>query len=139
MVGKAHFRVRGVNCGRCAKIHRWYKYRVWREGKKLKEEYVGKCDQYGNTATHAWEETFQQHQEKTSWKEDFRKWQQTHQAHSRPKRSPYAVLGVRTTATKAEINQAYKSLVKRYHPDCNKEADPRIIVEINVAYQSLVK
>ncbi len=139
MIGKAHFRVRGVTCGKCAKIHRWYLYRVWREGKKLKEEYVGKCDQYGNTATHAWEETFKRHQEYTSWKDDFKKWQQTNQTQPHLKRSPYAVLGIRTTATRAEITKAYRDLVKRYHPDRNKAADPRIIVEINVAYQTLVK
>src|SRR5216684_3882696 len=48
MTGKSHFRVRGVRCGKCDRVHTWYKYRVWREGKKVKEEYIGKCDRYGN-------------------------------------------------------------------------------------------
>ena len=40
-----------------------------------------------------------------------------------PYRSPYEVLGVTYRATRAEINQAYRKLVKRYHPDLNKTID----------------
>src|SRR5919108_5761465 len=126
MAGKAHFRVRGVKCGKCEKIHTWYKYRVWRDGKKIKEEYVGKCDQYGNVFT---QQTYH-HTQNTSWREDFRNWQQ-HQP--RPRRSPYEVLGVTYTATTEDIKKAYRALVKQYHPDLHKHVDPRIIVEINIA------
>lgn len=136
MVGKSHYRVRGVHCGKCERVHTWYKYRVWREGKKLKEEYIGKCDQYGNASTKRSQQRDHHRTGYTSWREDFQSWQR-HYSQYRSKRSPYEVLGVHYSSTRAEINRAYRKLVKQYHPDLNKHIDPRIIVEINVAYQTL--
>ena len=141
MTGKSHFRVRGVKCGKCSCIHTWYKYRVWREGKKVKEEYIGKCDADGND---------EYIDPDKYWHRAWRQWdkqrEQSHtgqQAHKTPPqqrtRTPYEILGVSYTATKTEINRAYRALVKKYHPDINKHTDPRIIVEINVAYQILIK
>ena len=134
--GQAHFRVRGVNCGRCSRMHKWYKYRVWREGKKIREEYVGKCDQYGHTD---FSEQPHQRAEQTSWRDDFNHWQQQQRARPRRNRSPYEVLGVAYTASTADIKKAYRALVKKYHPDLHTHIDPRIIIEINMAYQTLVK
>jgi DnaJ-class molecular chaperone len=131
MTGKSHFRVRGVKCGKCERIHTWYKYRVWREGKKVKEEYVGKCDEYGNT-----------YKKSSGYHHTSQEEEQTHQQQNtkpRPYRNPYDVLGVTYYATRAEITKAYRELVKKYHPDINKQVDPRIIVEINVAYHVLTK
>lgn len=52
----------------------------------------------------------------------------------------YDILGVSKTATSSEIKKAYKSLVKKYHPDVfegNKDlAEPKI-KEINDAYDTL--
>ena len=139
MIGKSHFRVRGVKCGKCDRIHTWYKYRVWRQGKKVKEEYIGKCDQYGNDvysqADRYWDNV---------WQEWERQWQQTYtrqQARTNPpaehKRTPYEILGVSYTATQEQIKTAYVTLVKKYHPDLNPGIDQRIITEINVAYHIL--
>ncbi len=136
MRGKAHYRVRGVNCGKCNRIHTWYKYRVWREGKKVKEEYVGKCDRAGNTDFTKQEA--HHHSENTSRQEDFFHRQQENQQ-KRQQRSPYVVLGISHNATTAQIKKAYHKLVKKYHPDVNKQADSRIIAEINVAYHILMK
>lgn len=38
-----HIRVRAVNCGSgCAGCpHKYYKYAVWRDGKRVKEKYIG--------------------------------------------------------------------------------------------------
>ena len=130
MVGKSHFRVRGVTCGKCDRIHSWYKYRVWREGKKVKEEYVGKCDEWGNTYTQS---SNNYHRTKRGQAR-----QQSREA-ARPRRSPYEVLGISYYATRADINRAYRNLVKKYHPDLNRHIDPQIIVEINVAYHILTK
>ena len=129
MIGRSHFRVRGVTCGKCSRIHAWYKYRVWREGEKVKEEYVGKCDQYGNMKRGSSTNYHKQQQEQA---------RQTDTS-ARPSKSPYEILGITYRASKAEITRAYKTLVKQYHPDLNKHSDPRIIVEINVAYQTLTK
>ena len=129
MAGKSHFRVRSVTCGKCDRIHAWYKYRVWRDGKKIKEEYIGKCDQYGNMnfrSSHSYHRTQQEYAK-----------QQTYT--TRPYKNPYEVLGVTYRASKAEITRAYRNLVKQYHPDLHKHIDPRIIVEINVAYHILTK
>jgi DnaJ domain len=128
MTGKSHFRVRGVTCGKCEKVHSWYKYRVWREGNKVKEEYIGKCDQYGNTVRG-------RSQSQHKWQQEQAR-EQSYRT-PRPYRSPYEILGVHSSATRAEITRAYRTLVKQYHPDIHKQIDPRIIVEINVAYHIL--
>ena len=55
---------------------------------------------------------------------------------------PYRVLGVSTSATEEEIKQAYRNLVKKYHPDKHrgtafeKEATEKL-KEINEAYDML--
>jgi DnaJ-class molecular chaperone len=126
-----HFRVRGVKCGKCAKIHYWYKYRVWREGKKIKEEYVGRCDAQGNMefdhSQYTYHHTGQNRRQSPP----------PNQPSSRP-RSPYEILGISYYATTEQIKKAYRALAKKYHPDVNKHADPRIITEINVAYRTLM-
>src|SRR5512135_1395803 len=129
MIGKSHYRVRGVKCGKCERIHYWYKYRVWREGKKIKEEYIGKCDEEGND----WfSDNFWQRFEQRFYRE-----QQFNDPPRQYTRSPYEVLGVPATATTLEIRQAYFKLAKQYHPDCNPAIDHKIMAEINVAYQIL--
>jgi|SRR5579864_821620 len=142
MIGKSHFRVRGVRCGKCERIHTWYKYRVWREGKKVKEEYIGKCDQYGNDTysdpqkywKRVWEEWEQWEQQREQTQ---RRQQHAHTSPPERTRTPYEILGVSYTATQAEITTAYRTLVKRYHPDLNPTIDQKIIAEINVAYHVL--
>ena len=130
MTGKSHFRVRGVTCGKCNRVHTWYKYRVWREGKKVKEEYVGKCDRNGSMAGDRSTGYHKRQQEQAK--------QQAY-TNPRPYRSPYEVLGITYRATQVEINRAYRKLVKQYHPDLNRGIDPKNIVEINVAYHILTK
>lgn len=49
--------------------------------------------------------------------------------------NPYTVLGVNTDATDAEIKSAYRTLVKKYHPD--KGGDNDKFAEINTAYDSI--
>lgn len=52
----------------------------------------------------------------------------------------YNILGVSKTATSSEIKKAYKSLVKKYHPDVfegNKDLAESKIKEINDAYDTL--
>lgn len=58
--------------------------------------------------------------------------------------NPYEVLGVRQGATETEIKEAYKKLVKKYHPDKyqnNPLADlaEEKLQEINEAYDTLTK
>jgi len=45
-----HVRVRPIYCGKKCKgcPHKYYAYKVWREGKKIKERYLGICDPRGN-------------------------------------------------------------------------------------------
>ena len=135
MIGKAHFRVRGVTCGKCAKIHCWYKYRVWREGKKLKEEYVSRCDKDGQTS---FTNRVHHHAEHTSWQEQFRQWQENVQK-GKHNKSPYVIFGVPHNATAAQVKTAYRRLVKQFHPDLYPTIDPTIIVDINNAYAALTK
>ncbi len=70
----------------------------------------------------------------SSWQEQFRKWQETTQK-SKHNKTPYEILGVPYTATKAQLKAAYLKLVKQFHPDLH----PTIIVDINRAYQTLTK
>jgi molecular chaperone DnaJ len=50
----------------------------------------------------------------------------------------YQTLNVSPTATQAEIKQAYRSLVKRFHPDVNQDiAGYEQITKINAAYEIL--
>jgi molecular chaperone DnaJ len=48
---------------------------------------------------------------------------------------PYAVLGVTSAATAAEIKSAYRALVKRHHPDAG--GDDRTILALNAAWEVL--
>ena len=52
----------------------------------------------------------------------------------------YDILGISNSATKAEIKKAYKTLVKKYHPDVY-EGDKSIaeskIKQLNEAYETL--
>lgn len=50
----------------------------------------------------------------------------------------YEVLAIAPTATQAEIKQAYRQLVRRIHPDNNREtADPVRLTQVNAAYEVL--
>ena len=49
----------------------------------------------------------------------------------------YKILGVSANADKAQIKSAYTTLVKTYHPDVNKSANPEAFKEINMAYSVL--
>jgi curved DNA-binding protein CbpA len=51
--------------------------------------------------------------------------------------NPYEILGVPAHATQAEIKAAYRSLVKRYHPDRNAGNESAQIQSINAAYEIL--
>lgn len=50
--------------------------------------------------------------------------------------SAYAALGLRPGAGRAEVEQAYRRLIKRYHPDM-EGGDPGRAAEINRAYTQL--
>ena len=50
-------------------------------------------------------------------------------------RDPYQVLGVAVTATAAEIKAAYRTLVKRHHPDAG--GDDQTILALNAAWEVL--
>jgi molecular chaperone DnaJ len=50
----------------------------------------------------------------------------------------YEILKVSPNATQAEIKQAYRRLVKLFHPDSNQQtADKEQIIQINAAYEVL--
>ena len=54
------------------------------------------------------------------------------------KRDYYEILGLKKTATAAEIKSAYRKMALKYHPDKNKESDAeQKFKEINEAYQVL--
>ncbi len=52
----------------------------------------------------------------------------------------YKILGLPSTASKAEVKKAYRRLAKKYHPDLNpsKEAEQKFIL-INKAYEAIVE
>jgi molecular chaperone DnaJ len=50
----------------------------------------------------------------------------------------YEVLNIKTTATQAEIKQAYRRLVKLFHPDTNNQnSSHEQIIKLNAAYEVL--
>lgn len=52
---------------------------------------------------------------------------------------PYKVLGVQPQATASEIRKAYRTLVKKYHPDKNKSEDAAArFLAIQEAYEQIV-
>lgn len=50
----------------------------------------------------------------------------------------YEILGIKKSASKEEIKTAYKNLVKKYHPDVNKNVDSSIIKNLNEAKEILL-
>jgi molecular chaperone DnaJ len=59
-------------------------------------------------------------------------------------KNPYEVLGVKETASDAEIKRAYRELVKKYHPDqyrdnpLSKLAEEKLR-EVNEAYDEIMR
>lgn len=52
--------------------------------------------------------------------------------------NPYEILGVSNTATQVEIRKAFQNLVKKYHPDRNKNPNAeKTFMKINDAYELL--
>ena len=51
--------------------------------------------------------------------------------------NPYEILGVSPNATDAEIKSAYRKLVKKFHPDVDKDQPEGIIKLLNEAYDIL--
>ncbi|GCF07474.1 DnaJ domain-containing protein [Dictyobacter arantiisoli] len=49
----------------------------------------------------------------------------------------YAILEIESTATLADIKQAYRRLARIYHPDLNRQVGDRRIKQINEAYAVL--
>lgn len=61
-------------------------------------------------------------------------------------RTPYDILGIRPTATKREIQAAYKAAIKKYHPDKLSHLGEEFstlanekFLEIQAAYETLMK
>src|SRR6188472_1750217 len=51
--------------------------------------------------------------------------------------NPYEILGIPPNATDAEIKSAYRNLVKKFHPDVNKDQHEGTIKLLNEAYDIL--
>lgn len=49
----------------------------------------------------------------------------------------YETLNVMNFAETEVVKASYKALMKKYHPDVNKNVDPKIVVKINQAYEIL--
>ena len=58
---------------------------------------------------------------------------------SKKLREFYAILGLDTDASNAEVRKAYYKLAKIYHPDKNGGKDEEKIKEINEAYNIIIK
>ena len=53
--------------------------------------------------------------------------------------SAYNIFGLKPGASEEEIRKRYRKLVKKYHPDVNKDADAeKTFVEIQEAYEILM-
>ncbi|MEM5783326.1 MAG: DnaJ domain-containing protein, partial [Candidatus Aenigmatarchaeota archaeon] len=56
------------------------------------------------------------------------------------KQNYYSVLGVKSDASLKDIKEAYKTLIKKYHPDVNKSLEAEEITKkINEAYNEILK
>ena len=58
-------------------------------------------------------------------------------------KDPYVILGVQRSATEEEVKQAYKTLVKKYHPDQYqdnplKDVASEKMAEVNEAYDEII-
>ncbi len=53
--------------------------------------------------------------------------------------SHYDVLGLQPGATVEEVKKAFRRLSIQYHPDTSGDGDSRAFVEINLAYQAILK
>jgi hypothetical protein len=71
----------------------------------------------------------------------YHRWGFAHKAlyfYSSYPRDPFEVLGVKPTATYAEVRDAFMRLSKKFHPDVSKEPHAEAkFKEINIAYQAL--
>ena len=50
----------------------------------------------------------------------------------------YEILGLKKTATEADIKLAYRELAKKYHPDVYSGDDQDKFASINLSYQFLL-
>ena len=58
-------------------------------------------------------------------------------------KDPYVILGVQRSATEEEVKQAYKTLVKKYHPEQYqdnplREVTSEKMAEVNEAYDEVI-
>lgn len=61
-------------------------------------------------------------------------------------KSPHDILGIKKSATREEVNKAYKDLVRKYHPDLVsnmgqeiRDVAEKMMKELNRAYEQLGK
>jgi DnaJ-domain-containing protein 1 len=80
-----------------------------------------------------------QRQEKQRQEDSTRKRSEQSQRRSRSSKPWWEVLGVRVDANESEVRQAYRSLVKSYHPDNRVTGDPVRMAEINAARDEALK
>ena len=71
--------------------------------------------------------------------------QQTQREKTKTKPDPYEILGIKPSATKAEIKSAYRKMAAKYHPDKAPNATDEIkklaeekFIEIQAAYDGLI-
>lgn len=56
------------------------------------------------------------------------------------KESPYHILGLQNNASLQEVKNKYRTLLKRFHPDINKEKDSaEVFRKIQDAYKTIMK